>query len=508
MSGHLKEAMPQLSVRLYKTISRTTVDGQVAVSARYQAKQPYIDLTGLLGDGSAVRTTKSVREPAGAFHITFADQPQKDGFSIESIYGLIEPMDMIEIRMWHGFGPAPVVLPIKMRGFVSRVQRPTAMSGDGKPMRSVTVVGHDYGKIWQTYQVLFLAAYAAGQSLLTSFALSEMFGLGAVNAMPAAEFVRTMVQKVINPHIKAFMPEHTPMPKELQTGDSIAVKHGMVNQSFQEMQGSIYDILKFHGDVGVWNELYTEDREDGVHVVYRPMPALLLSPPKGAKSRKIMDDAPDPTYVTVQDSFVVNYSPERADDNVANFYWVANSRFDMIDDVQRRMASIPSGDARVSLKDYPNASPKYYGVRPMYAETQQGGDGITNMTGGLPEPEHNARGDLQEAWIDKRRRQMLEINKDNVVYERGTVRIKGGPMRDTDAKGNMECMKAGDYARFQFGNVESEAYVTQIEDEFIPFQSYHTTLTFERGTGFAVRVGMEGGINSPWLAEQSRRLGS
>ena len=71
----LLDASPQLSVRLYKTISRKTVDGKSAVSARYEGAEEFIDLTPYLSTGSAVRTSKSVREPSGAFSITFADKP-------------------------------------------------------------------------------------------------------------------------------------------------------------------------------------------------------------------------------------------------------------------------------------------------------------------------------------------------------------------------------------------------------------------------------------------------
>lgn len=513
----LKSASPQITLHLYKTISRTTIDGQSAVSTRYQGKDEYIDLTPFLSEGSTVRTTKSVREPAGAFSITFADKPQKNlsglpnspsAMALESIYGLVEPMDMIEIRMWGGLGSKPAKLPIIMRGFVSDVQRSQTMGDNGTPNRQVVISGLDYGKIWQVFQVLYLAAYAEGKSLLTNFQLSELFGVGVVNAMPAGEFVRTMVQKVLNPYLKGFMPENSPLPKEMLTGESISVKHGVVNQSFQNMQGSIYDILRFHGDVGIWNELYTEDREDGVHVVYRPTPALLLSKKDGAKDRKIQDDAPDPTIIVIPDEDIQSHSVARTDANVANFFWVNNSRFDLIDDMQRKLASIPSDSSKVSLKEYPNSAVKYYAVRPMYGETQQGGDGITNMNSGLPKDEQDARSTTQEAWIDKRRRLMMEMNKDNVVLERGAARIKGGPMREASGGSAAESMKAGDYAKFRMGEISYLAYVVEITHEFSPFDSYTTNLTFERGEGFAARAELEGGINSPWLAEQAARLNS
>lgn len=508
------DAKPQITLHLYKTISRETVDGQTAVSSRYQGKEEYIDLTPFLNEGSSVRTSKSVREPAGAFSITFADRPNNPiaggfgplilGSQLESIYGLVEPMDMIEIRMWNGVGVRPFRLPIKMRGFVSDVQRTQTMGQDGKPQRQVILTGHDYGKIWQMFQVLHLAAYAERQSLLTSFSLWEMFGIQAENALPAGEFVRRMIEKVINPFLAKFMPEHSPLPKKIQTGESISVKHGVVNNSYQNMQGSIYDILKFHGDVGVWNELYVEDREDGVHCVYRPVPALHLTRPADLAKGLIQDDAELPPVVTIQDSMIKSLSSARSDANVANFYWVNNSRFDLIDEIARKLASIPKDDGRVSIKEYPNSAVKYYATRPMFAETQQGEDTIKNMGSGESAGPQEKRSALQESWIDKRRRLMVEMNRDNVVFERGSVSCKGGLLRPA-SNGLIEAMKAGDYVLLQTGRIEFIAYVVQIDDEFLPFQSYTTSLTYERGEGFVTRSRMEGGVQSPWLAEQAAR---
>ena len=77
--------------------------------------------------------------------------------------------------------------------------------------------------------------------------------------------------------------------------------------------------------------------------------------------------------------------------------------------------------------------------------------------------------------------------------------VKGGPVR---VDGENDLLKAGDYALFIQGTMRYLAYVYQITHEFMPFQSYTTTLQFDRGEGFATRASMEG---SPWLAEQSRR---
>lgn len=493
----LNDAKPQISVRLYKTISRQTIDGQKAVSARYQGKDSYIDLTTFLGDGSSVVTTKSVRDPAGAFSVTFTDQPQVSSFgmALESIYGLVEPMDMVEIRMWSGIGawPSGKPYPIKMRGFVSKISRGQAMGQDGRPVRTVTISGQDYGKIWQMYQVLYLRAYDGAASYLTAYNMFEKFGIQATNVLKAGEYIRLLVDKIMNPFMDGFIPQNSPMPRAIKTGDGITVKRGVINGGYQSAQGSLYDLAKLYGDVGVWNELYTEDREDGVHVVYRPIPALDIS--KG----KIQSDAPDPIYVDIPDEHIVSLQAERSDENVANFYWVNNQKYDVIDDIYRKLHAVQG--KQVSTGDYPNSATKYYGVRPMYAETNQTDSAVTSETGGLSKEQQEKRSEKTEEWIDYRRRTMMEMNKDNVVLERGSSIIKGGLMR----KGGSDHLKAGDYANFRLGTVEYPAYVVQIVDEFLPFQRYTSTITFERGLGFVTRAGMESGRQAPWLAEQATR---
>ena len=511
----LNDATPQISVRLYKTISRKTVDGKSAVSARYAGKDAYIDLTPYLGAGASVITSKSLRDPAGSFSITFADKPNTAGVSVgaplpsaalETVYGLVEPMDVVEIRMWGGLGPKPSVMPIKMRGFVSQINRTQAMNSDGKPSRSVIVSGQDYGKLWQVYQILYLQAYAAGNALLTTYNLWELFGINAQNTMSASDFVKAAVEKILNPYIAGFMPEKSPIPKELKSLKlDASVSHGVINNSYQGQEGSIYELLKTFGDVGIWNELYTEDREDGVYVVYRPSPALHITKPDGAKTHKIQDDAPDPIYVDVSDDHIQSIESSRSDANLANFFWVSNQRYDMISDIFRKLLAIKDSDTTVNLKDYPNAATKYYGVRPMYGETQQSNDDVKILTSGLDANGQTVRTEQLEAWIDNRRRLMVEMNKDAVVLETGSARIKGGLMRPPSKDGKQEHFKPGDYARFTQGSLVFEGYVTQITDEFIPLQSYTASIQYERGTGFVTRAQMEAGYNSPWLAEQSTR---
>lgn len=497
----LQDTAPRFTVHLYKTISRSTVNGQDAVSSRYESKDDYIDLTPHLGEGSVIRTSKSVREPSGTFSLTFADKPYATGVqalsTLESIYGLVEPMDVVEIRLWHGKGPKPAVLPIKMRGFVTEVTRGQTMTPGGDPVRHVMVSGHDYGKIWQFYQIIYLRAYIERGPLLSEFHPFELWGHDVTNVEPVQDFVSGIVNKVINPHMGKFMPPKAPV-RQLTAGDKISVQHGKINLSHQNMEGSLYDLMTRHSDVGHWQELYTEDYDTETHVVFRSIPAIKLRTTTGPGYEKIIADAPDPIFVPIKDIEVVSSSVARTDTTVGNFFWVNNPRYDMAEEILRKLSAIPDSDATVSLKDYPNAAEKYYGVRPIYGGTNLGEDGVFNMTSGLKADAQEERSEQMVDWITKRRIELLELNRDNAVFERGTAKIKGGPLRP----GSNEHMKAGDYAVFRFGNIEYEAYVVQIDDEFSPFQGYHTTLTFERSTGFAVRTAMGSGKQAPWLAEQ------
>jgi len=123
---------PAVQVRLVKLVQR-----QNGIAGQYEGGQREVDLTPYLGDGSAIRTKKGLREDAGGFSISFSDKLDPD--TMDSIYALVEPMDLIEIRATRQ--PDLYIgqdLPLIMRGFVSSVRRPESMSNEGTPSRAVT----------------------------------------------------------------------------------------------------------------------------------------------------------------------------------------------------------------------------------------------------------------------------------------------------------------------------------------------------------------------------------
>jgi len=156
----MKVYEPKIEVMLVKAIKRTEIIPKVPVNAkRYGKSLQSIDLTKYLSENGGVHTSKSIREPAGAWSVTICDKAHPDFF--ETIYALIEPMDLIEIRMAHDpyeyrdVEKQTIGIPVVMRGFVSMITRNEIMSGD-KPIRTVTISGQDFGKILQIIQIFYL----------------------------------------------------------------------------------------------------------------------------------------------------------------------------------------------------------------------------------------------------------------------------------------------------------------------------------------------------------------
>jgi hypothetical protein len=482
---------PVVKVTLYKTTGRKTTDGSTAVSQNVLPANAVVDLTPYLGEAGNFRVSKSVREPAGGFSITFADEYYSpNNLKVyESLYGLIEPMDFIEIRVRHNYITSttvnPTLPPVYMRGFVSQIQRSETMGADGKPQRTVTISGQDYGKLWQMLQIKYLPQYVIGENILSSFKLFERFGMGFVTALTAADFVQQVMTNIVSPFLFSLMPDNSPNPTWIKFDVSVA--NGVVDVGgVQNQEGTVYSLMSYFGDVGVWNELYLEDREDGVYCVYRPNPAKDLS------GNVIQPDATALTPIDVNASDIISLDVSRTDSNVANYYWVRAPRFEFAGDVYRKQFAMTDADKpTVILDQYANSAVQFYGMRLMETDTQQGGNDVTTANSGLPKAQQDIRDASMGNWLANRRAIMSEQNKDNVVFESGTARIRAN-----------ENIRAGCYIRIIRGSFMASYYVSKVDLDCIPFQGLFMTLTLERGTGFIERVKVSSGATtSPYLAE-------
>lgn len=481
---------PKFEVLLKKNVGRSSVATGVPISERFRGQAAVIDLAPYLGDQGSVQVNKSVREAAGSFSVTLTDMLNEQGK--DSIYGLCEPHDLIEIRMLsdgHLFWETGQV-PIMMRGFISEVTRTLGMSSDGKPVRQVTVTGLDYGLIWQIYQMINmpnLPANAEGGNLLSAFPFFAQYG-GQMSAMPAEQFVTEVFHFLINPYINRMRTNGTStsatsplldIQLDVQAVDGNVMPFGLGGWT----GGTMHSLLLMYCDVGAFNELFIEDRESGPFVVYRPNPFI------AANGTDFISTKPEhaPLFVEIDLSDVVQLTASRSSQNISNYYWVSAPRVDFNYPEIQRAAAYQGDPNSFYVQDYGNVSPNLYGVRKMEETTSQGSRKESNTGNGTPAGEPRTRDGMSAGeWITKRRVQLIEQNKDNVVFEHGTMRLKGNHL-----------IRAGVYVRLFHGDMISHFYVVAASHTFSPYGTYFTTVQFERGTGFIDRVKH----NAPYYSE-------
>lgn len=491
---------PQISVILKKNIGRATVSGSVAVSTRFSGAQREIDLTPYLWEDGPVTVSKSVREPAGMFSITLGDR--MSAIDQDTLYGLIEPMDVVEIRMarnaaiYVGKGYAKN-LPLIMRGFVTNVSREEGMGSD-RPARAVVISGQDYGKLLQIMQIAYLPNEVTGQLLLSSFKYFLNYGPAADPEQPASEFVRNTVKEVILPFIARMRAAATSngvaggKSPLLDLKVDATVNEGIVSPFGLNSWpgGTIYSLLTYFGDVGAWNELFVDDREDAPYLVYRPTP---FRDPSG---NYIQSMSSKPVTNTVLGEEIVSLQVTRTDAAVANYYWVEPQNFNLQTPGYLAIQAANSAPAdSFYLANYANSSPDLYGFRRMEVQTQQG-----PRFDGQAESMHEKQQGRAVGFVSDRRATLIANNRDNVVFESGGLRIRGNEA--IKAGTNVRVVRGADVAgAANGGGLTSEFYAPQVTHEFVPFRSYLTSISLERGTGFIERIQRGAGTASPYLSE-------
>lgn len=480
----MKVYAPQISVRLIKAISRTAgLAPGIPAAARYGSLAAF-DLTPLLAEDAAIQTSKSVRDPAGGFSITLSDKALSDKKGIlDSVYALVEPMDLVEIRFCRD--PASYQKPsdrppLVMRGIVTTVSRSESMQG-GRPARSVTIAGQDFGKVLQIMQIYYLydsGVIASGSNVLSEFAFfAEYASAGAAKIQSAKDFVSAVVSGVINPKLKTMT--------QFAHGDAVSAK--VINQwnPVVTIEGavepflvsslyniSLHQFLSTLLDVGPFNEMFVEDVPDGINLVVRPAPFI------GLDGKLIQGSMPDVTVIT--DADIIGGQVSRSDQGVANYFWVENARFGLFSNEDQRLLAV-TGDASNFVKfDYLNCQSAIYGPRKMEVQSSLQSPAIINSDAPTKDQVPPQTG-LYADWLSERRRILAEINKDNVLFESGTLQIKGN-----------ERIKAGTYLEVRRANAKPfRFYVVGVNHSFAPFQGFTTSLSLERGTSFVERAKSE-----------------
>ncbi|EAP3462078.1 hypothetical protein EAN04_24460 [Salmonella enterica] len=499
---------PRISVRLHKVIQRKAgAAAGLVVSERYAESDNMIDLTPFLGDNSSVNVVKSIGDAAGAFSLTFADRPNVQGrivsgatppdLAIETIYGLVEPNDLIEIRMWNGSGPLPNQLPIKMRGFVTEIIRNKVMQ-NGRPVRTVVISGQDYGKLLQSIQISYFPGFINTSMLLSNKFANRFTTAGEQresirNVLTIGELVENFCELVINPHLEKMLPEYSAMPRKVIPDIQGAL--GNVSLNYENESGNVWGLMERFLDLNLFNELFIEDREDGVYLVLRPRHYIDL-----ASGEPLQQLTKAPVFVDVKDSLITRISSRRTDQEIYNWIWLINPLFNQLSDNYVQDAAYLSGiDGDITW--YQNVDQKYFGPRLMQVETQVGPPDVDYLGTGLLKNEQEERDDRNKAWISSRQAIAINSVKDNLVLENGSMEMKGGINRYQSNYMDMraEHFKVGDYLKIFEGTVFWTAYVKRIEDNFVPLVGYTSRVDYERGSGFAMRVNHD----KPYLAEMA-----
>jgi len=282
--------------------------------------------------------------------------------------------------------------------------------------------------------------------------------------------------------LQGLTPLSSSLPRAI-TSD-IAVAPATVSPGVQSHQGTIYELLRTYGDVGPWNELFMEDREDGVAMVYRAAPFIKTD----GTDEQVQAEAPRPVYIDIPATDIVQRSLRRSDDNVVNFFWVSNPRFMLTADIQRKQEATAGNAPDVSLGQYPNASVDLYGIRLMYLNSEQGAADMSTHDTGRDQTEVEHNGSAAVTFMDARRRVLADSNRDNVTLESGRLLVRGN-----------ERIKAGTYLRITTGTLVATYYVNRVTHRMVPYQPFFTEVDVSRGTGFIARVLQSG---APYYEER------
>lgn len=470
----IKTYQPGVRVLLNKNIVRTA-----GVSQRTAGGSGVIDLTPFLGDYGSVTTNKNLNDPMGAFQIVLADQIERS--AMDSLYGMIEPMDHIVIRMArepHLFGGD---LPVIMRGFVSKVSRSEAFGEDGRPIRTVRIAGNDYGKVFVNRQIFYLYDYnAAPVGTLQTSSLFEKFGI--YPAEPAGSFMEKLLADA-NEYLDDIWASSA-SAEAFSIGADITVAGGTIGTFQMPAPGPVWNLMSSRAD-RPWNELFVEDRQDGPYLVYRPAPFVdldgtLIQQPGAAETSEI----------GITDADVESVDISRDDRDVANFFWVDFDLHSELSSNTLLAGAFVASNPTVHDPGYQNNNKTFFGMRLMRVTSRHGWDDMRDLRGPVSTADKKAVTGLLTGWADIRREWLMKANRDNAVFESGTFKLKGN-----------EQLNAGINLRLTRGALSSRYYINSVSHDFMPFRGYTTSVGVIRGTGFYERTKVAG---SPYWAEGRR----
>lgn len=447
---------PQISVILYKSSARK----RNVTHDRFGSFN-MLNLTPFLNEGSSVTTQRSINNPNGGFTIRLGDQfVSKHG---DSIYGLVEPMDAIEIRMSRTGKPLMV-----MRGVVTDISLDESM-GQG-PTRTVTITGNDYGAFLRMIQILFMKGSSRDDLIIQMSGqyMQEKFGI-PYGSMKAAQFVSLMVDNVVNKFIEGLSNNALqPLVVDLTGANAEDIVYPMGYQANPE--GTMWSHIQKYGNLGPFYEAFMDDGEDVTTFWYRK-PAF-----KNIKTDKYIFPDTSAKSFSVPPSEITGIKYSRSERDVANFYYVRAPHVDFLTGMDAITQSVMS-DGQKLVTDgvgFENCDLNLFGRRAMEISTNHG---AALVPGALKE-EYEKGMNYLTAYLVKQIKYLQDSNIDNAVFESGTIRCAGRPE-----------YKVGHYCDVTWlSGLKASGYVTAVSHTFEPYKGYTTTLQYARGTGFVNRT--------------------
>lgn len=464
---------PILSVKLCKTITRD----QSLKAVRYTVGPKEIDLDRFLSDESSVTVSRTLNAPAGAFSITVADVGYKYASDIDSLYGLVEPMDVLEIRMCQNVqdyeGEA---WPLVMRCVVSEVRRDEAMGSDGKPKRTVVISGQDWGKFLQINQIKYIKGNPDGKDWLSAATMELLHGIQQ-GQMSAGDLIKAVTEKIANKFLARFEDPDTIVPFLVDVSGADPKDMVMLLGYNAFPQGTAWEFFQNYGDLGPFYELFIDDTEEGPKLIYRKPPYLSL----GSLDKDLNDiepGIPSSIYgvsikaVSIPPDHIMRLSASRSDADVAQWFWIESTRTNLSSDTSLKLMAL-GDNPHNAFKLYPNNDPKLYGTRTLEVKSTHG---LMPQGGGAAEISSSST--TTKAYLDLKVARLRLANRDNALLESGSMVIKGN-----------EKVKVGSYISVLRGEFHAMYYVKSVSHTFSPFRSFTTTVQFIRGTGFIARSG-------------------
>lgn len=501
-----KTCYPGVQVTIFRTEQQAQAD--------YLPQE--LDITPYIGEGGSVTTAKDLYNPKGRWEVVIPDKPWgkaagsgsgQSSFIVDTIYGLIAPMNVVEIRMARDAFKYSNRLPVIMRGFVRDVMREEAMGEDGQPARFVRLSGDDYGCIGEIVK-LHQWYGSSGQYLNPILRLNEL----AVDKakLPAAKYIETLLEELWNKQLFQMMAETGNGKVEQVQFDGDQVKNGVVSTAqIATNNGTAWKLMMDKADTP-WNELFIEDRdieidgEEGPFLVYRPTPYADITKnldPNLSNNEFIENTGQkiDPNKVRIvwadegeASEFVMVRSANyrRHDREVYNIFWVTGETLKFAADKQMATAIAKEVEDVHNLHAPrgKNSQVEIYGARPLELNSSHMPDMGTQPHHVADDPEAS-RVSLSN-WTKLRRQWLMAANRDNVKFDEGELSVHGN-----------EQLRIGSYYLILRGQLKVQHYITQVSHHFVPYREFTTTLGFIRANNHYLREQWRSMGQSPYFME-------